>query len=329
MRTAEILEIDTDTAARIQEAALGKAETGGYILSSGTAIIDAIDSAREIGGLFPSQIVQRAEEFRRQGNDVGALVLRGLAPPLDMQNSRPDKDGNLPNTHAANASGLIALAATCLVGDPFTYRTNPRGWLPTFISPITPMEQGASPTAQGLVRSADHIGWHTEAGTAQMANRIEFLSLYCVNAQANAPTNIVPGDAIARRLELKDQVAMREHQFMVSDAIVPDSYANLRPLIADTPRGAAITYSSWYAHEEKTRQDGYTLAQLSKLGEAVVQAAKTDMVTHDYQTGDVLLIDNNGPHGRDKFEPDWPNPRYLLRTFIGRRGQHAIVNPTD
>jgi hypothetical protein len=329
MRTAEILEIDPDTANEIQQSASQIADREGGILGSDLAIISALDNAREIATLFPPEIVQRTEEFRKRGNDVGALVLRGLTPPSDMQNSRPDKDGNLPNTPAANATGLIALAAASLVGDPFTYSTNPRGRLPTFISPITPMEQDATPNAQGLVRSADQIGWHTEAGTAQIHNRIEFLSLYCVNPQANAPTNVIPGDAIARRLELKDRLAMREHQFMVSDAIVPDSYANPRPLIADTSRGAAITYSSWYAEDDKTSQDRYTLAQLTKLGAAVAQAAETDTVRHDHQAGDVLLIDNNGPHARDRFEPDWPNPRYLLRTFVGRRGQGILVNPVD
>jgi hypothetical protein len=330
MPLPEIITIEPLAAEQILDAAMERGDGYRSLLESEVTAANAVDDALAIAKLFPDEVIKRTREYSQAWNSAGMLVLRGLTPPPEMLQSRPDENGNLRNTKAEKTAGLIALAAASLVGAPITYVTNPRGHLQPLITQVTPMEHNpyTTPQMRGNVRTAKDTGWHAEAGAIQPSKRIEFLSLYCVQSQPEVATQVMPGHAVDRQLDLKDRLAMREHQFVLAEPIVPGSERNRRPLITDTKRGPRITYSPIYDSQPSTSEDGYTLAHLAKL-EAAIERASDQVTAHVPEVGDVVLCDNNGLHNRDRFEPRLPYPRRLLRVFAGSPDQDLFVDPSE
>jgi hypothetical protein len=329
MRTPDIITIDPYDAQQILTAAMDKADHTD-ILGSEFAALEAVEAAADIAKLFPDEVIEQTHKYSKAWHSTGMLVLRGLIPPEEMLASRPDENGNLRQTHAEQAAGLLALTAGSLVGAPITYLTNPRGHLQPLITQVTPMEQNpyATPVMRGNVRTAKETGWHAEAGVVEQSKRIEFLSLYCVQSQPGVATQVIPGHAVDRRLDAKDRLALREHQFILAEPIVPGSDQNRRPIIADTPRGPRITYSPIYDAQPSTSKDGLTLAHLRKL-EAAIERASDQATVHVAEVGDVVICDNNGLHSREGFEPNWPHPWRLMRVFAGKSGQELFLNPSE
>jgi hypothetical protein len=153
---------------------------------------------------------------------------------------------------------------------------------------------------------------------------VQFLSLYCVRGQPDVLTRVLPGHRVDQAFALKDRLAFREHQFVFSDLLIPESGQRRRPLLFDTQRGAGVAFGEVYM---KDNPDSYTVTSLQKMLTKIDELAP-QATAHELQTGDVMFIDNNGLHRRMAFEPRWPFPRWQMRTFVGTPNTPLFVDPT-
>lgn len=329
MKNCEVLEINRHTAQEIQNAAMDAASKIGALLESDQSCANAAAAASEIALSFPLEITEELDNFRRSGNNQGAIALRGLYPPTELHTSRPDKMGNLPDSQHANAAGLLALAATTLVGQPISYTTNPRGHRPTLVTQVTPMKDNPYTWFRNVaIRTANDSGWHSEAAAAPPDRRVDFLALYGINGQADVPTWIMPAGVIEHSFSQSDRLRLRRHDYLLSETIVPGSEHIRRPILSDTRRGVAVSYGEFYKTATEAMEDPLTLAALQKVADNL-DRLHNQATTHTLESGDVLFIDNNGLHRRPAFTPQPPNLRWQMRVFAGSPHSQLFVDPTD
>lgn len=323
MKSPDIVTLDSSVGIELRDHALDAAAGLGDLLESEESIKQAHGIGAAIAQQFPAEVTESFAHFMKHGNAKGALVLRGLMPPEEIQTAMPDKQGYLPTTRAAKAAGLLAIAASTLTGSPMSYTSNPRGHVRSFITQVSPL-QHVSPS--GALRTGESIGWHAEAAGSPDEHTIEFLSLYCVRGQKNVATKIMPGDILDRAFSQREQIALRKYQYTLSETILPNSGHFKRPIVRDTPRGAAISYADFYMDEPATSDDAFTAATLGTVRNKI--SGLEDRITvHELQTGDVLAIDNHGLHSRDQFEPTM-YPRWQMRMFVGKPGVPLFVDPS-
>lgn len=280
------------------------------------SVLGAIAVGRAIADCFPDSVHTAAAVFAREGNDQGAFLLRGLPPFERLLEGVVLGEDDLLREKSARAAGLIAVSAATLFGPPFGYRdsyADDPDAVTGFITQVTP---NGLRSITGTNRAG---GLHAEAGASE--NRPNALVLTCIRpGDGDAITSLAPVQQIMKRLSPATIAALREPLFLAPDGMVTGSGEEKVPLLRDTPRGPAFILGEGY-RERQTAEVGWVMDALYEVLEGPGLLTR-----HRIGPGEVLVLDNNGLHGRTAFrqsEPPEP-PRWIMRTFAGWPGTPPV-----
>lgn len=243
-------------------------------------------------------------EFADEGNDAGALLLRGLPT------------GGLPPTPATPStafakdmrSEMTLLTVGRLLGQPVGYEPENNG---NVVQNIVPTREGAD--RQVSTSSAVNLAWHTEA--AFHPHRPRFLLLFCLRGDPSARTTLCSIREIVEALPLRTRAILASPRFRTR---ADESYvrASKRPLGRLTPvlGGDPLRPNLVFDADLMVGQDVEAQDALKELAETM-ERAHTAVVL---EPGDLLVIDNTvAVHGRSPFTPRFDGTdRWLQRTFV-------------
>lgn len=253
---------------------------------------------------LPESVFDALLEFSDEGNDAGALLLRGLPT------------GALPPTPATPSTAFVKdmrsemtlLTVGRLLGQPVGYEPENNG---NVVQNIVPTREGAD--RQLSTSSAVNLAWHTEA--AFHPHRPRFLLLFCLRGDPSAHTTLCSVREIVDALPLRTRAILASPRFRTR---ADESYvrSSRRPLGRLTPvlGGDPLRPNLVFDADLMVGQDEEAQAALRELGETM-ERAHTSVVL---EPGDLLVVDNTvAVHGRSPFTPRFDGTdRWLQRTFV-------------
>jgi len=243
-------------------------------------------------------------EFADEGNDAGALLLRGLPT------------GALPPTPASPSTAFVKglhsemtlLTVGRLLGQPVGYEPENNG---NVVQNIVPTRENAD--RQVSTSSAVNLAWHTEA--AFHPHRPRFLLLFCLRGDPSARTTLCSIREIVDALPLRTRAILASPRFRTR---ADESYVRsarrplgrLVPVLGGDPLRPNLVFDA----DLMVGQDEEAAAALRELGETM-ERSHTSVVL---APGDLLVVDNTvSVHGRSPFTPRFDGmDRWLQRTFV-------------
>jgi alpha-ketoglutarate-dependent taurine dioxygenase len=253
---------------------------------------------------LPASAFDALLEFADEGNDAGALLLRGFQvgdlPPTPESPRTPfTKDLR---------SEMTLLTVGRLLGQPVGYLPENNG---NVVQNIVPTREGAD--RQVSTSSAVNLAWHTEA--AFHPHRPRFLLLFCLRGDAAARTTLCSVREIVDALPLRTRALLASPRFRTR---ADESYvrSDRRPLgrltsvLGGDPRRPTLVFDA----DLMVGQDAEAQAALRELA-ATMERSHTSVVL---APGDLLVVDNTvAVHGRSPFTPRFDGTdRWLQRTFV-------------
>lgn len=314
-----VFEVPGDVAAQMwSEAGRAAQELAPWVATVGKAaqeerIRKLVGTARPIGKLLPQEVQQAAREFAAQGNEAGALLIRGLNPPEAVSKVQPACNRLPDDISEGRAAALMATAVSSAFGLPITYSTYPEvGETITsgFIRSAAPQPDG-----KRNLDSGRPIGWHTEGFTGWRPGP---LTLFGIRGDKETQTAILPANRIVERLSEQALEVLTKSAFRIADS----SSESPQPVIMEVARRQAIAFfrSETVPFEEGDLRSVEALEEL--IG--VLNDPQTSVTYHILQAGEVLAIDNHGLHGRTGLPLD--SSRWMLREFVAG-AQHNGGDP--
>jgi L-asparagine oxygenase len=253
---------------------------------------------------LPERLFDALLEFADDGNETGALLLRGF-PVGDLPPTPPS-----PSTPFAKElrSELTLLTVGRLLGQPVGYLPENNG---NVVQNIVPTREGAD--RQVSTSSSVNLAWHTEA--AFHPHRPRFLLLFCLRGDPAARTTLCSVREVVDSLPLRTRALLASPLFRTR---ADESYvrASARPLGRLTPvlggdmsRPTLVFDADLMVGQSRAAQEA--LDQLV----AAIEASHTSVVL---TPGDLLVVDNTvSVHGRSPFTPRFDGTdRWLQRTFV-------------
>lgn len=253
---------------------------------------------------LPESAFDALLEFADEGNDTGAVLLRGLPT------------GALPPTPATPStafakdllSEMTLLTVGRLLGQPVGYEPENNG---NVVQNIVPTREGAD--RQVSTSSAVNLAWHTEA--AFHPHRPRFLLLFCLRGDAAARTTLCSIREIVEALPLRTRAILASPRFRTR---ADESYVRsakrplgrLVPVLGGDPLRPNLVFDA----DLMTGQDPEAQQALRDLAETMERAHTAVVLA----PGDLLVVDNTvAVHGRSPFTPRFDGTdRWLQRTFV-------------
>jgi len=253
---------------------------------------------------LPERLFDALLEFADEGNDTGALWMRGF--PV----------GDLPPTPASPSesftkdlrSELTLLTVGRLLGQPVGYLPENNG---NVVQNIVPTREGAD--RQVSTSSAVNLAWHTEA--AFHPHRPRFLLLFCLRGDPAAHTTLCSVREVVDSLPLRTRALLASPRFRTraDESYVRSSsrpLGRLVPVLGGDPLRPTLVFDA----DLMVGQDDQAQSALDDLVSAI-EASHTSVVL---APGDLLVVDNTvAVHGRSPFVPRFDGTdRWLQRTFV-------------
>lgn len=253
---------------------------------------------------LPEAVFEALLEFADEGNDAGALLLRGL--PVGALPPTPTTPGSSFAKDLRSEMALLTVGR--LLGQPVGYQPENNG---SVVQNIAPTREGAD--RQVSTSSAVNLAWHTEA--AFHPHRPRFLLLLCLRGDPTAHTTLCSIREIVEALPLRTRAILASRRFRTR---ADESYvrASARPLgrLTAVLGGDPLRPNLVFDADLMTGQDEEAQQALRELGETM-ERTHTSVVL---APGDLLVVDNTvAVHGRSPFKPRFDGTdRWLQRTFV-------------
>lgn len=267
-----------------------------------------LDVAFGLARLLPAHILQALLLFRRNGNDDGVLVIRGL--PID-----PERIGATPRHWSQQAqtkhsfeTEMYLLGMASILGEVFAFRSQHEGNVVQNIVPIA-----SDSHEQVGTGSQVFLMWHTEDAFHQL--RADFIGLLCMRSDPMAATTF----ASLRRMIIPDRYRRVLFEPKFQAGIDKAHGGSGRPEDGPTIPILSGRYEDPYIRVDTScicALPGHNDAQeaLEYLQQAMTDAGRQYVM----EAGDLLFMDNfRLVHGRTAFIPRFDgSDRWLQRVSI-------------
>lgn len=267
-----------------------------------------LDRSFELTRLLPTQILQALLAFRRNGNDDGVLVIRGLPIDDERIGATPRHWSQQAQTKRCFDTEMYLLGVSSVLGEVFAFRSQHDGNIVQNIVPIATDSHEQVGTGSQVF-----LLWHTEDAFHQL--RADFIGLLCMRADTSAATTF----ASLRRMRLPEH-----HRRVLFE---PKFQAGIDKAHGGTGRpedGPTIAIFSGHPDDPYLRIDTSCIRALPghPEAEAALEALQQAMMDVGrqfvMQQGDLLFMDNlRLVHGRTAFTPRFDGTdRWLQRISI-------------
>ena len=261
-------------------------------------------AAGHAGRQLPADVHDALVDFADDGNEGGALLLRGVPvgdlPPTPVIPSSAEK--------LNNTSEFALLTVARRLGQPIGYAPEHGGDLVQNISPVARDAQRQVSTS-----SKAPLAFHTEA--AFHPHRPRYLLLLCLKGDPGAATTLCSVRALADALSLRDRAVLATARFTTT---ADESYVGGPSTQRSHPRpiltGDLDRPKLWLDADLMRGTDDEAHGALQRLA-ALASELATGVVL---EAGDLLVVDNDvAVHGRSPFTPRFDGTdRWLQRTFV-------------
>ncbi len=267
---------------------------------------DLLTTAELSGNAFPSRLLRQLRQFRRNGNDTGAILIRHM--PVDVTIPPTPESGCLPHWSKLPVATFAQLAVTSAVGDVISYADEKAGRIIQDVVPV----KGAEDRQENS--GTMYLELHTEDGFHP--HKPDFITLMCLRSDNGSRAHTVLG-ATSLALPLISERAgqlLREPLFRIR---VSSSFGEgcQNQLTEPLPvlSGAATDpelLADFHAMEPCGEDARAALEELRSAFLATLRGAVLDI-------GDLLVIDNrHAVHGRSPFAAHFDGTdRWLRRCF--------------
>jgi len=267
-----------------------------------------LDVAFGLTRLLPAHILQALLTFRRNGNDDGLLIIRGLPINDEHIGATPHHWSQQAQTKHSFATEMYLLGVSSVLGEVFAFRSQHDG---NIVQNIVPTASDSY--EQVGTGSQVFLMWHTEDAFHQL--RADFIGLLCLRADPTAATTFTS----LRRMHIPDH-----HRRVLFE---PKFQAGIDKAHGGTGRpedGPTIAIFSGHADDPYLRIDTSCIRALpghedAQAALACLQQAMTDVGRQFVlEAGDLLFMDNlRLVHGRTAFTPRFDgSDRWLQRVSI-------------
>ena len=253
---------------------------------------------------LPEEAFDALLEFADEGNDAGALLLRGL-PVGDLPPTPPTPTSAFVKDLR---SELTLLTVGRLLGQPVGYLPENNG---NVVQNIVPTREGAN--RQVSTSSAVNLAWHTEA--AFHPHRPRFLLLFCLRGDPSARTTLCSIREIVAGLPLRTRAVLASPRFRTrADESYVASASRPQGRLVSVLGGNPLRPTLVFDADLMSARDEEGQAALTELA-AAMERSHTSVVL---APGDLLVVDNSvAVHGRSPFVPRFDGTdRWLQRTFV-------------
>jgi L-asparagine oxygenase len=267
-----------------------------------------VDQAFMITSVLPEHILASLLHFRRNGNDDGVLIIRGLPIDNERIGSTPHHWSLQAQTKYHFETELYLIGLASILGEVFSFRTQHEGNIIQNIVPIA-----ADMYEQIGTGSQVFLEWHTEEAFHML--RADYIGLLCLRADPQAATTF----SSLKRMSIPEcyKQILFERRFR----------AGIDKAHGGTGRaedGPIIAILSGRYDEPDLRIDTSCICALPGDHEAIealeylkyaMNAAGRQIIL---QAGDILFMDNfRLVHGRTMFIPRFDGTdRWLQRVSI-------------
>lgn len=267
-----------------------------------------VDQAFMITSALPEHILASLLHFRRNGNDDGVLIIRGLPIDNERIGSTPHHWSLQAQTKYHFETELYLIGLASILGEVFSFRTQHEGNVIQNIVPIA-----ADMYEQIGTGSQVFLEWHTEEAFHML--RADYIGLLCLRSDPQAATTF----SSLKRMNIPDcyKQVLFERRFR----------AGIDKAHGGTGRaedGPIIAILSGRYNEPDLRIDTSCICALPGDHEAIealeylkdaMNAAGRQIIL---QAGDILFMDNfRLVHGRTMFTPRFDGTdRWLQRVSI-------------
>jgi len=294
------------------------------------AAIDPVDDTESFVTAAQLQAAQLPEPFRRElqrfrrfGNELGGLLVKGL--PVGAVPPTP--------TSADDAMGIKLPAArtmsvvVALLGDQYGFKPELGGKVVQDVLPVAGFEY-----TQQSISSEKPLFDHTEMAFTE--HRADYVGLFCIRQDHDrvAGTTLSSVDRMLPLLDPATIATLREKRFKTTvDGSFLRGFGRREPIWIGPIRvlEGPLDRPRLRADFAETRgTDAVAQAALDQLREAGKECATELRLA----AGDLLIVDNHRAfHGRTRFTPRWDGrDRWLLRTFVSRDLSRSVaVRPGD
>jgi L-asparagine oxygenase len=261
-------------------------------------------AAGHAGRLLPADVHDALVDFGDDGNNAGALLLRGV--PVGVLPVTPSVPSSAEKFNKVSEFALLTVARR--LGQPVGYSPEHGGDL---IQNISPVARDAE--RQVSTSSKSPLAFHTEA--AFHPHRPRYLLLLCLKGDPGAATTLCSVRALSNALSPRDRAVLATARFTTAadESYVggPSSQRSLpRPILT----GDLTRPKLWLDADLMRGTDDEAQGALERLS-ALASELATGVVL---EAGDLLIVDNDvAVHGRSPFKPRFDGTdRWLQRTFV-------------
>ncbi len=261
-------------------------------------------AAGHAGRLLPADVHDALIDFVDEGNDAGALLIRGVPvgdlPPTPAFPSSAEKSNRI--------SEFALLTVGRRLGQPVGYAPEHGGDLVQNISPVA-----RDAERQVSTSSKSTLAFHTEA--AFHPHRPRYLLLLCLKGDPAAATTLCSVRALTDALSARDRAVLASARFTTA---ADESYVGGPSSKRSLPRailtGDLARPKLWLDADLMRGTDDEAQGALERLS-ALASEQATGVIL---EAGDLLVIDNDvAVHGRSPFQPRFDGTdRWLQRTFV-------------
>jgi L-asparagine oxygenase len=278
----------------------------GLLAAAGTEVNAAAftRAAGHAGRLLPADVHDALVDFADDGNDAGALLLRGL--PVGDLPPTPSIPSSADKLNSTSEFALLTVARR--LGQPVGYAPEHGGDLVQNISPVA-----RDAERQVSTSSKSPLAFHTEA--AFHPHRPRYLLLLCLKGDPGAATTLCSVRALTDALSPRDRAVLATARFTTA---ADESYVGgpsaqrspARPILT----GDLTRPKLWLDADLMRGTDDEAQAALERLSALASELADGVVL----EAGDLLVVDNDvAVHGRSPFKPRFDGTdRWLQRTFV-------------
>lgn len=249
--------------------------------------------------------------FKREGNQYGALLVRGLPQDPTLPDTPRDAKRS-PNKKTFVSEFVLAMFSRGL-GDPFAYKQEKDGELWHNICPVPSKEEELSSSSSTIL-----LDFHTE--TAFHPYMPDFVLLHCLRADHEnvARTEVASTRGIVSQLPLRSRALLFQPLFQTG---IDASFGSVSGLKGNGPT-IAVLYGDSY--DPFMKYDLDLMVGLSdEAADALEQMRAAANASKNYtrlEPGDLLIVDNRrSVHSRSAFQPRWDGrDRWLQRAYVAR-----------
>jgi hypothetical protein len=262
---------------------------------------------------LPLRIRKIFYAFKTYESHLGIHVIN---TPIDVESigKTPNYFRELQENYSLNEIEVLHAIFGSLLGEPFGFKSQRNGHVFNTIIPLKDKSHVANLSAG----SKFDFQFHTEDAFHDFSS--DYLGLACVRNLENCPTIIssIQGE-LGEKMDEKIRQILFEHRFNIrSNAIhegIDSNNLEKKPILFGDPKDPYIKVNLHDFRDEVLSSE-YDLETINAI-RILISTLESNKISVNLSSGDLLYIDNlKVVHGRSRYEPNWDNPRWLIRVIF-------------